>query len=107
MITADAIATQQKWEYCLLTRKTEGYILNEFNTLGQEGWELVSVMYYKDLKGIMCWTGFLKRPSSGQAPKPAGHEAPAVLQPSEPATPSPEAKAVDLGGDDFEFKLQE
>ena len=95
MLTADAIGTQQKWEYCLLTRKSEGYILNDFNTLGQEGWELVPVMYYKDFKGIMCWTGFLKRPSSGQASKPAGHETAATLvQPAKSAAPSPDAKAA-------------
>ena len=66
MITADAIATQQKWEYCLLTRKTEGYILNEFNALGQEGWELVEVLYYKDMKGIMSGPGSSSVPAAAR-----------------------------------------
>jgi hypothetical protein len=41
--------------------------VEELNTLGQKGWEVVSVLYYKDAKGIMAWSGFLKRPCTGQA----------------------------------------
>ena len=82
MLTAEAIATQQKWEYCLLTRKTEGFLLNDLNSFGQDGWELVNILYYKDAKGIMCWTGFLKRHSTGEA-KPGTQQAgPAMLQPA-------------------------
>ncbi len=109
MLTADAIATQQKWEYCVLTRKSETYIVGEFNTLGQEGWELVQVLYHPDAKGIMSWTGFLKRPSTGEA-KSAGPAAAATVQPSrpsQPGAPSPGAESAGLGDDDFEFKLQD
>ena len=97
MLTAEAIATQQKWEYCLLTRKTEGYLLGDFNTLGQEGWELVNVLYYKDAKGLMCWSGFLKRHSTGEAKPGTQPAGPATLQPAA-AKPSPGAGGRRFGG---------
>ena len=67
------------------------------------------MLYYKDAKGLMCWTAFLKRPSSGEGPKPGGHEAAAATggQALQAAPSKPAPKNVDLGGDDFEFKLQE
>jgi hypothetical protein len=96
--------TQQKWEYCLVTRKTEPALLGECNRLGQEGWELVDVLFYKDLKGVMCWTSFLKRRSTGESPMPAG---PAAALSSEAAKETPPSlEGFDLGDADFEFKAE-
>ena len=65
------VHAQQKWEYIEITRKTEGYLINELNQLGEVGWELVSVLYHKDVKSGMgsaeSWTAFLKRPQGHQA----------------------------------------
>jgi hypothetical protein len=61
------IQAQQRWDYCLESRKTESSLLNSLTNLGQQGWEVIDVLYYKDLKGIMTWTAFLKRPSASQA----------------------------------------
>jgi len=98
------VHAQQKWEHFVLTRKSETYLTSELNVLGQEGWELVTVLYYKDLKGIMCWTAFLKRPSTGAAPPPqvaaADHaaHAPAPSPPGEDA-----ARGFNLDGDEFKI----
>ncbi len=104
------VQAQQKWEYCYLTRKTEGPLLAELNVLGQEGWEMITLIYYKDLKGAMEWTAFLKRPSTGEGPKPAGQAAPAVFQPSDApakATPAPGAGLQGFDLSDEEFKMEE
>jgi hypothetical protein len=67
------VHAQQKWEYMELTRKTETYLLTELNDVGQQGWELVSVLHGADRKGEMSWTGFLKRPHFGhQRPQALG-----------------------------------
>ena len=57
---------QQRWEYTLIERRTEAVLVDELNILGQKGWEAITIMYYKDVKGVMAWTAFLKRPSGGQ-----------------------------------------
>jgi hypothetical protein len=100
------IQAQQKWEYCYLTRKTEGPLLAEFNRLGQDGWELLDVLYYKDMKGVMNWTGFLKRPSNGPVPGASGQETVAAAAPQAEASrsQSPQHEGFDLGEE--EFKLQ-
>jgi hypothetical protein len=64
------IQAQQRWEYMFLTRRSELALQDELNAVGQQGWELVAVEYYKDAKGIMGWIAFLKRPCAG--PKPTG-----------------------------------
>jgi hypothetical protein len=95
---------QQKWECCLETRKTENSLLAEVNRLGQEGWEVLSVLYYKDIKAAMCWTAFLKRPTTGQAPPAATAEKAAVLQPAAKAEgPSAAAGGFDLSDEDFKL----
>jgi len=59
-----------QWEYMEITRKTESYLVNELNELGQEGWEMISVIFHKSSKSGLgsseVWTGFLKRPYTGQ-----------------------------------------
>ena len=103
------IHAQQKWDYCLETRKTETALLVVLNELGQHGWELVDALYYKDLKGAMAWTAFMKRPSTGQAP-------PASQQPAASAASAPAAQAADksgslegfdLSGDEFQLKTEQ
>ena len=98
------VQAQQRWEYCLETRKTESALLLRLNALGEQGWEAVDVLYYKDIKGIMSWTAFLKRPSAthpanaGQAA--AGNSATAMPSPAKDPTP----QGFDLNGDEFHFK---
>jgi hypothetical protein len=98
------VQAQQKWENNCLTRKTEATLINELNDLGQAGWELVTVLYYKDIKGAMAWTAFIKRPASGEVPKHASQAAPAVFQPvgaaSKSAAPT---QGFDLSDDDFKM----
>jgi hypothetical protein len=99
------VQAQQRWEYCFETRKTENAMLIAMNKLGQEGWEVVDILYYKDLKGIMTWAVFMKRPSLGpaaaggpQAAVSGGmHAGPAPAKPAEP-------EGFDLDGEDFQVK---
>jgi hypothetical protein len=94
------IQAQQRWDYCLESRKTEAALLNTLNVLGQQGWELVEVMYYKDLKGIMTWTSFLKRPSVAPASSPN-------LQASKPGSVEEKQtvpQGFDLSGTEFQVK---
>ena len=99
------VQAQQRWDYCFESRKTETALLIMLNKLGQEGWDLVEVLYYKDLKAVMTWTAFMKRPSLGQAPA-AGQQAavsggvPAGQTPARPAEP----QGFDLAGEDFQVK---
>lgn len=100
------VHAQQRWEYMELTRKTEGYLVNELNELGQAGWELVSVSFHKDTKSglgaALAWTAFLKRPHSG-------HAQPAPI-PENVATATPQASeeapkaAADETPEIFNFK---
>ena len=102
------VHAQQKWDYCFETRKTETSLLISLNKFGQEGWELVEVLYYKDLKGVMTWTAFLKRPSiaqvsaSGPQPAVAAASAPAGQTEQQPAGP----QGFDLSGDEFPLKAE-
>ncbi len=74
MSTSEATESgKKKWEYMEITRKTEGYLINDLNDLGKEGWELVTVLYHKLASSGMgsadAWVAILKRPFSGQAMK--------------------------------------
>ena len=103
------VQAQQKWEFCISTRKTETALLADLNPMGQEGWELVSVEYYKDAKGTMSWTAFLKRPSSGQAAPPSAPEkaSPVIVQPTaKPKDATPGSEGFDLGDGEFEFQAE-
>ncbi|MGA2032715.1 MAG: hypothetical protein ABSG68_10690 [Thermoguttaceae bacterium] len=95
------VQAQQLWEYCHVSRRTDGALEAEFHEVGNQGWELVTVIYHKDLKGEMTWTGFFKRPSTGQA-KPAEQTMPGrtVVKPTE-------KQAVDTADNDpFEFQKE-
>ena len=103
------VQAQQRWEYSSLVRKTEPTLVNDLNVIGQEGWELVTVVHSRDPKGELCWTALLKRPSSG-VPKAAPLESAGAA--SAASSPSGAKRAVnppgfDLDGDTFEIKKEE
>ena len=99
------VHAQQKWEHLAISRKTETVLVEEMNELGEQGWEMVGIFYYKDPKGTMTWTAFLKRPKFGQTAKEAvpasAAESPSPDKPAE-ATGSP--GGFDLSGEIFEVK---
>jgi hypothetical protein len=93
-----------------LTRKTQAYLINELNELGQNGWELVSVNKHKEARAgsgeAWFWTAFVRRPQVGHAPAAATHEkaaaeapAPAPAPINQPAKLQPSADT----GEEFDF----
>jgi hypothetical protein len=101
------IHAQQKWEHVAIERKGEAMLVEEMNALGEEGWQLVSVFYFKDPKGTMTWIAFLKRPKTGQAVKAPSAEAGAAAAEAtaeKPEAASGEPAGFDLSGDVFEIK---
>ena len=102
------VQAQQRWDYSFESRRTETSLLHTINDLGQQGWELVDALYYKDIKGIMCWGAFLKRPSVAQGAKPgedsvvAARPAPSDQAKEKPAAP----EGFDLDGDEFQVKTE-
>lgn len=100
------IQAQQRWDYNFECRRTEASLLVALNEFGQQGWELVNTVYYKDLKGIMSWGAFLKRPSVVPSTKPGADSAIAThlspVAPPDGKAPSPEG--FDLSGDEFPLK---
>ena len=105
-----SVNARQKWEYFGLTRKTESYLCKDLNTVGQEGWELVTIDYYKDLKGEMSWTAFLKRPVSPDSPPPPAFgqigmefkHTPAQAE-DQSQEPAGESLGFDLSGESFDI----
>jgi hypothetical protein len=102
------VQSQQRWDYYFESRRTETSLVVILNELGQQGWELVNAITYKDAKGIVSWGAFLKRPSVGQAiapGQPAAAAAPAT--PSSPAEDKPKPlDGFDLSGDEFQLKTE-
>jgi hypothetical protein len=108
------VYSQQRWEFSSLVRKTEPTLVIDLNLLGQEGWELVTAIHDRDNKGELCWTTYLKRPSSG-APKavPMDGHAAAGAGAATNAAPGPSGtrqahnpSGFDLSGDTFEIKKE-
>jgi hypothetical protein len=100
------VQSQQRWEYCFESRRTEASLVVTLNDLGQQGWELVNTLCYKDLKGIVSWGAFLKRPSAGQAPPASQHTA-AHSASSSPTEDKPAPlQGFDLSGDEFQLKTE-
>jgi hypothetical protein len=102
------IQSQQRWEYCFEARRTEAALLGVLNDLGQQGWELVSAVCYKDPKGTPTWGAYLKRPNAGQTAQP--DQQPAAAAHPTPST-QPEGKSdplrgFDLSGDEFQLKTE-
>ncbi len=101
------VHAQQKWEHVAIERKGEAMLVEEMNTFGEEGWQLVSVVYFKDPKGTMTWIAFLKRPKTGQVLKAPSAEAGAAAAeptPEKSEAASAEPGGFDLSGDVFEIK---
>jgi hypothetical protein len=89
------------WQYMWVNKQTENFLLPDLNALGQAGWELVSVSYDRDIKGMWGWTAWLKRPLSAAA---AG-DAAAIAAGVQSAGPEKPALAgFDVPEGDFEFK---
>jgi hypothetical protein len=66
------------WEYMELSRKTETYLVGDLNDLGKEGWELVTVLFRRDIKmgESYYWTAFVKRLCTDRRPsKPIDEQA--------------------------------
>ena len=102
------VQSQQKWDYCFESRRTETSLLALLNELGQRGWELVDAINYKDAKGLATWGAFLKRPSTGQAIPPGQQMAAAAPATSTGPTenkPGP-LHGFDLSGDEFQLKTE-
>jgi hypothetical protein len=104
------IQAQQRWDYCYESRRTESSLFQAINEIGQQGWELVSVLHHKDPKGEMLWTAFMKRPSIGQSPA-AGLSSETLTTPSPSPSPPPVEKPAefagfDLSGDEFQIKTE-
>jgi hypothetical protein len=105
-----AVQGQQKWDYSSLTRINEPTFMAELKMLGHEGWELVSVLHYKDMKGNMAWTALMKRPDLGEGPAPAAqvqqYATPAAVSSATSSARStvPEPTGFDLSDADFEIK---
>jgi hypothetical protein len=100
------VQSQQRWDYCFESRRTEVSLVVTLNELGQQGWELVDAMTYKDAKGIASWGAFLKRPSAGQtiaAGQPAAVAASSTPSGQAENKPGP-LQGFDLSGDDFPLK---
>ena len=100
------VQSQQRWEYYFESRRTEAALLSVINELGQQGWELVNAVPYKDPKGVATWGAYLKRPSTGPVVQPGQPTAAAAH-----STPSTQAenksdplKGFDLSGDEFKLK---
>ena len=60
------VHAQQRWEYCLLERRTETTLVVDMNKEGDQGWELVQILKHEKPKGTF-WTAFMKRPHTGPA----------------------------------------
>jgi hypothetical protein len=118
--------TPPKWEYRILVKQTDRQMLLDLNQFGREGWEAINLSYDKDLKGVMMWTGWLKRPvgvwsESAAAPAPItaaalpaaaaaaaaapadGAETPVAAETAEPPKPT-QIAGFDLPDGDFDLK---
>lgn len=101
------VQAQQKWEALTLTRYSETTLTISVNEAGQEGWELVNAVQYKDMKGSSCWTAFLKRPCASQVAKAAAQDSSMpVAQALEKAGPEAGGPHFELNGDGYDVKKE-
>jgi hypothetical protein len=97
------IQAQQRWEYEVITRKSETYLTRELNGFGEIGWDVVAINFGKDRKGEPAWHAFLKRPYTGP-PRKVSVEAESAVEEAdtqEKADPTATLTGFDLEGDDF------
>ncbi|MEN6407691.1 MAG: hypothetical protein ABFC77_14625 [Thermoguttaceae bacterium] len=106
MTKVATVQAQQKWEFCVETRRTEGSLVATINELGQHGWMLVDVLHYKTPNGETNWTAFMQRPSVGPATPVA--QPPSVGANSGPLHPvgAPQPQGFDLSGEEFAIKTE-
>ena len=109
MAKSTIVHAQQRWEYLNVVKRTETALDTEMNELGQNGWELISVIYGKDRKGELAWTAFMKRPATQQphATSDQKQVAGASQPPSreaEEAEPSASPEGFDLSGEEFAIR---
>ncbi len=101
------IQAQQKWECQAVVRHSETALADAVTDAGQDGWELVGVIHFRDSKGSAAWAAFLKRPSTGGPVKGGGETA---LRASHavgagPASqPTVNPPGFDLDGEAFDVK---
>jgi hypothetical protein len=99
------IIAQQKWEYEIISRKSETYLARELNSFGETGWDVATIIYGKDRKGEPAWHAFLKRPYTGPPRKVSTDAGSAGSTPEEAETeksdPTAGLTGFDLDGDDF------
>jgi len=109
MTKVATVHSQQMWEYAVVNRKTEEFLIVELNELGKAGWELVDTSFNKDVKGVAAsfsWTAFLKRPlvpATNAAPS-AGAAATAPVP--APAPTAPPAFSGDEDAGIFDVRAQ-
>ncbi len=108
------VQAQQRWEYMEITRKTEGYLINDMNEFGDLGWDVVSITFHKAAKSSlgesMVWTAFMKRPHVLQP-----HEAAATPDATPQAAPQaaaepardPNARQIEASDSEEEFTVSD
>ncbi len=107
MTKTATVHAQQRWEYMTISRKTNTYLAQELNTLGQDGWELVTTNYARGKKEEMFWTAILKRPTVGNPAPGTAHQEAARHDLAAPAPeeakrdPAESLQGFDLDGDTF------
>ena len=99
-MAVENVASLVQWQYQMVTKQTENYLLPELNELGKGGWESVSASYNKDYKGIWGWTAWLKRPLSAAAASDSA--AAAAVAPG--ITEQPPLAGFEMPDGDFQFK---
>lgn len=107
MTKTATVHAQQRWEYMELTRKTQAYLINELNELGQIGWELVSITKHKEARAgsgeAWFWTAFVKRPHAAHAPVAVTHEAAETPAPAAAPTNQPARLEPSEATEEVEF----
>ena len=104
MTEPEPLGDRQKWEYRMFMRKTQDFFTNELNELGKSGWELVSVIYHKEVKStgtFMAWSGFMKRPFAHESETDRAAEGGTALQSAQ------RFETAELDDKDIEFKFQD
>ena len=99
----------QRWEYAFVSKPLDYLLIGDLNELGQEGWEVISISYDKDLKGNWSWTAFLKRPLSETGePRPRSSGSPTASAGVPTSAPgSAVLQGFDLPEGDFDFKEED
>jgi hypothetical protein len=111
MTKTATVHAQQMWEYMELTRKSAEYMAKELNDVGQQGWELVTLLQGKDRKNEVAWVAFVKRPYVPHGSHPPAHVAAGGGAASSHGearaeTPPQKTEAAYAIGDDQEFELE-